>query len=128
MSTVDNEDGYVSVDALTSRPLPEEDFRLPDGSGKVRIRTLSRAEVLRIHKQGSKDGKMDVGAIERLTLMAGVIAPKLTESDVRAWATSDAAGGNMVAVAERIQRISGMLPGADKMHFKSDGDGSEPGV
>lgn len=118
------DDQYVSVEALTTRRLPEEDFRLPDGSGMVRVRALSRAEVLRIRTEGGTDA----ARLERLTLMAGVVAPVVSETVARAWQAAEAAGANIGAVSERIRVLSGIDAGAEKRHYKSDADGSGEGV
>lgn len=118
------DDEYVSIETLTTRNLPEEDFALPDGSGKVRLRALSRAEALRVGKLGGNDGALG----ERLTLMTGVVRPVLSEEKAKAWQAAERAGANIAAVCDRIKELSGVNPEAEKRHYKSDAGRSEPGV
>lgn len=98
--------------------LAEEDVEIP-GVGTVRVRALSRGEVLRA--QGAKG----VAAIERAMLATGMVDPALTEDEAKQWQESSPAG-ELEPVTRVIQRLSGMEAGADKAAAKSDSE--QPGA
>lgn len=109
MSTVD-EAKYASADHLTNGvELPQDDFELEDGS-MVRFRALSRAEVLRIQTIG-KDKALE---LERHTLAAGMVHPRMTVEQVATWQGNDRAGGDIGRLMERIRDLSGLGEGAAK--------------
>lgn len=86
---------------LFAAALPEDDVETH--AGTIRVRGLSRAEVFKLKRytyaeQDQLDQKM---------LEWGVVEPKLTEAEVRAWRaawTTD----QLDAVTERIAELSGM--------------------
>lgn len=110
----------MDKDLLFARRLAEEDIDIP-GVGTVRVRALSRGEVLRA--QGAKG----VGAMERVMVSTALIDPALTEDEVKRWQEASPAG-ELEPVTRVIQRLSGMEAGADKAAYKSDGGGSVAGV
>lgn len=100
MSTIDKA-------ALFTPRLPEEDHEIP-GLGTVRIRSLSRAEVLAIR------GKtLSVDEMERRLLSSALLAPALTEKEVGQWQAASAAG-ELEPVTKAIMRLSGLHEAADK--------------
>lgn len=102
---------------LLFRPrLPEADVEVP-GVGTVRVRALSRAEVLLIQ------GVEGTAAIERKTLSLGLVDPKLTEDEVGQWQEASLPN-ELDPVGERIAELSGMLEGSPKAAYKSAGDQS----
>lgn len=88
-------------------------FRLGDGEheipdvGTVRIRGLSRAEVLAAQKLG------DVLASDRFMVSRALLEPTLTEDEVGAWQDSSGAG-EIEALTVAIAALSGLGAGAAK--------------
>ncbi len=116
LSTVDGyyiepgERTYASADHLTNGvELPSADHQLDDGTW-VRYRALSRAEVLRIQTIG-KDKALE---LERHTVAAGLVVPRMTPEQVAVWQGNDPAGGDIGRLMERIRDLSGLGPGAAK--------------
>lgn len=108
---------YASVTDLTSVGLEEADVQLPGGM-VVRVRELSRAEVLRIRKEAGDDALK----IERLSLVAGMVNPRMTVDEVAAWQRSSGVNRAIGVVQQRIQELSGMFEGAPKSDVARDGD------
>lgn len=102
--------------------LPEDEVPIP-GVGTVRVRGLSRWEVLAAQREQSKGA----GAMERVMLRFGLVDPVLTEDEVARWQKSSPAG-EIEPVARRIAVLSGIAPGADKEAYKSLHDASDAGV
>ncbi len=100
---------YTSVDELVGRTLTEDDHELKSG-GRVRIRALSRATVLRIQTIG-KDNALK---LEQETVAAGLVRPRMTVEQVAAWQAADPAGGDIGGVMEAIRDLSGLGEGAAK--------------
>ena len=99
-----------------------EDFVVIDtdqGPMKVHVRGLSRQEV--IHVQNTKG----VAAVEALTLHLGLLDPKMTIDQVKAW-QKVSEGGEMEPVTKRIGELSGMLQDSRKAAIKEMLD--DPGV
>lgn len=67
----------ISKDAFLKASLPESEFNVP-GLGTIRLRGLSRAEVVRF-------AELDFDGREVHTLACGIVAPELTEDEVREW-------------------------------------------
>lgn len=93
-------DPIVSKDTLLKPRLTEGTVAIP-GVGTVRIRSLSRAEVLTA-------GERDRTGWEVALLAAGVVEPDLTEDEVRQW-RENAPPDTVNVVAEAILGLSGML-------------------
>ena len=77
----------------------------------MRSRVLSRHEVL--HVQAQKG----TAAVEQMTVSLGLIAPKMTAEQVKAWQKSSI-GAELDAVTERIGQLSGMLKDSRKAAMK----------
>lgn len=101
----------LSVDALLRARLDED---LVDvGDGVVRVRALTRAEAVRVRASG--DGPAEQ---EPMILLLGVVEPKLTEADVKAW-MDNAPAGDIQPVIVRIADLSGMAETSGKEATKS---------
>lgn len=96
---------------LLTRRCPEADVELPDGAGTVRVRGLTRAEVMEISKAGQDRA-------EALALSLAMVDPKLTEDEVREW-TAAAGFGEIEAVNLKVNELSGIAGRADKEAYKS---------
>ena len=110
----------ASADALTAKRSTgtasgfPEDFVViqgDEGPVKVHVRGLSRHEVL--HVQAQKG----TAAVEQMTVSLGLIAPKMTAEQVKAWQKSSI-GAELDAVTERIGQLSGMLKDSRKAAMK----------
>jgi len=108
---------YSSVADLTNVELEEDDVELPGGR-LVRVRELSRAEVLRIRKENGEDSLK----IERATLVAAMVNPRMTADEAAAWQRKSGVNKDIGLVQQRIQELSGMAEGADKSRVDSNGD------
>lgn len=97
----------MNKEELLKLRLREQDVELP-GVGSVRIRALSRAEVLRI-----KDKPMDIDVMERKLISAAMVDPKLTEAEVQEWQDVSEAG-ELEIVTRAITKLSGLSEGAGK--------------
>ncbi|MDG4809941.1 hypothetical protein O7634_24585 [Micromonospora sp. WMMD1120] len=102
--------------ALLQPRLTEQDVELP-GLGTVRIRALTRAEVLRISKAMS-DSKANPADVEALSLSTALVDPELTEDEVRQWALV-APFGEIETLNLAINELSGIAGRADKEAYKS---------
>lgn len=98
------------AELLASR-LSQEDVELGE-VGSVRIRSLSRAEVLKI-----KGKEMPLEEMERLLVSAALVDPVLTEDEVSQWQASSGAG-EIEAVTQAIVRLSGLEDSASKKAVK----------
>lgn len=101
----------VDKAALFVNRLPEKDVEVP-GVGTVRIRALSRAEVLNIRGKS-----FPIDEMERHLLSAALLEPKLTEGEVRKWQQASAAG-ELEPVTTEIMRLSGLEEAAAKEAVK----------
>lgn len=110
---------YASLDELTTTELDEDDVTLPNGQ-IVRVRALSRAEVLRIQKSTRGDGTPDAAAIERMTLALGMVEPRMTEAQAGAWQAATKAGDVIGRATAKIRELSGMDSDAPREAYKSD--------
>ncbi|WP_422733997.1 hypothetical protein ACN26Y_29860 [Micromonospora sp. WMMD558] len=102
----------VDKDALFRPRCPEDNVELP-GVGTVRVRGLTRAEVVQIAK-GANDGK----DMEPLSLSLAMVDPQLTEDEVRQW-IGVAGFGEIETLNQRINELSGIAGRADKEAYKS---------
>ena len=100
----------ITRDALLARRLGEGEHEI-EGVGTVRIRGLSRAEVLAIQTL------TDVAAVDRKMLAAALVDPVMTEDDVAAW--QQASGPMEIEdLTTAIRELSGMGVGAAKAAYK----------
>ena len=109
------------VKATKSRLLAERattrEVELPN-VGTVTVRGLSRGEVREIRLKATKGGKVDEPLMERLSMQAGLVEPRLTLAEVTKWDKASPAG-ETVLVLEAIAEMSGMSQGADKRGLPS---------
>jgi hypothetical protein len=99
--------------------LAEADVAIP-GVGTVRVRALSRAEVLMVRKATDLAGDVDgprALVLERKMVATAMVDPVLSESEVARWQRASAAG-ELEPVTDAIQRLSGMLPTAAKEAYR----------
>ena len=108
----------VSKEALFKPRLAEETVEIPD-VGEVRIRALSRSEVLGFRKR-KVDG---VDEMERVLVAAALVDPKLTEAEVGQWQDASDAG-ELELLTRAIQELSNMDAGAAKEAVKRFRSGS----
>lgn len=101
----------VSKDALLTKRLPEQDVEIP-GVGAVRVRSLTRAEVLAIRSR-----PIAVDEMERVLLEAAMVAPKLTAAEVLKWQESVSAG-ELEPITRAIAVLSGLDDSAAKEAVK----------
>lgn len=109
----------VSRDELFKARLSEREVEVP-GVGLVRIRSLSRLEVLDFRKRKTGDGAPlgdDAAAFERAMLAAALVDPALSEDDARRWQAASSAG-ELEPVTDAIAELSGMKPDAAKEAVK----------
>jgi hypothetical protein len=118
--------------ADTETGLPEDDVQVP-AVGTVRVRGLSRDEVIGIRKAADNDpatidGKR-VLILERKMIALAMIDPELSEAEVGQWQRI-APAGELDAVTVKIQELSGMAEAATKSDLPGDGErpGSGDGV
>lgn len=99
----------MDKELLLKARLPEADVEVP-GVGTVRVRGLTRAEVLKCQTL-VQDGPGRVEALERKMLALAMVDPELTEAEVGQWQKASPAG-EMQPVTEKVQALSGMTKGA----------------
>lgn len=92
----------VDKSALFAPRLPESDVEVP-GVGTVRVRALTRAEVMR----AQKTAKDDPAALEQQVLSAGMVEPRLSVTEVQRWMEA-APANELEPVQEAILALSGM--------------------
>lgn len=110
----------VDRELLLKPRLPEDDVDVP-GIGTVRVRGLNRVEVMTMQAVTAIEDR------ERKMLAAGMVDPKLTESEAGKWQKASP-GGEIEPVSTRIAELSGLVEGADKSGLQGDGSGPGPGV
>lgn len=100
-------------DTGTGSAFPEDWVTVETGQGpmRVHVRGLSRQEV--IHVQNTKG----VAAVEALTLSLGLLEPRLSVEQVKAWQRVSI-GSEMEPVTRRIGELSGMIEGSRKAAIK----------
>lgn len=105
----------VDKEALLTPRLNEvADVPIP-GVGTVRVRTLSRAEVIGLRK-ATDDAHLDgprVLTLERKILAAAMVDPVLTEAEVGRWQKTSPAG-EMDEIVYKVQEMAGMLDTSPK--------------
>jgi hypothetical protein len=114
--------------ASTASGFPESDVPVP-GMGTVRVRALSRTEVLVVRK-ATDDEHMDgprALTLERKMLSSAMVHPEMSESDIGDWQKHGLAG-ELQPVVMMVQQLSGMLEDSPKSDVPSDGSGLEPGI
>lgn len=100
--------GVLTREQILARKLAgAEPFDLPDGSGQVMLRGLTRNEALAV-----KDGETTADK-DDIVVSLGMVEPALSIEDVAAWAAADDAG-TLAAISNRISELSRMQEGAGK--------------
>lgn len=102
----------VDKESLLKARLPEADVDLP-GVGTVRVRGLSRAEVLEIQKVAGSGTAM----LERRMIAVAMVAPRMSEGEVREWQEASPAG-ELEPVTDKIQELSGVAADSAKAVYK----------
>lgn len=101
---------------LLKKPrLREEEIELED-VGTIRVRALNRAEVLKINNV-----KMPIVKMEQLLLSMAMVDPTMSKEDIEEWQSAGGAG-EIEKVTEVVQRLSGLVKGADKSDVPDDGE------
>jgi hypothetical protein len=116
--------------ADTPSGLPEDQVEVP-GVGTVRVRGLSRDEVVGIRKAtdndpATVDGKRAL-VLERKMIALAMIDPELSEADAGQWQRI-APAGELEPVTDKIQELSGLAEGATKSALPGAGERPGPGV
>lgn len=101
----------MDKDTFLKPRLPEREVEIP-GVGTVRVRGLSRAEILSARALSGED------ATERFILLVALVDPQLTADEVVQWHGS-ATTAEMSLVLSAIKDLSGLEVGADKAAYKS---------
>ena len=101
---------------LLSKRKPFAETEVDVEGGKVRVRSLSRDEILVVRGLSNDPGKF-----ERKLLSFAMIDPKLTEAEIGQWQqNSDPL--EIEDVTDMVMEISGLKERADKNAYKSAGD------
>ncbi len=96
----------VDKGALLARRLNEGEHEI-EGVGTVKIRGLSRAEVLAAQKLG------DTAKSDRFMVARALLEPKLSEADVQTWQENSGAA-EIEGLTVAIANLSGLGVKADK--------------
>lgn len=99
----------MDKELLLKARLPEADVNI-EGAGTVRVRGLSRAEVVEVTALEGLE-------YERRMLSIALVDPVLTEDEVAGWQTTGPVGEFMVVLSE-INRLSGFTKDAAKETYK----------
>lgn len=99
----------VDLEVLLKSRLPEAVVAIAN-VGEVRVRALSRSEVMEL--QEKRDARGPVGT-EVYCLVRGIVEPALSEADARALLDASA-GAELQPVVDAIMRLSGLTEGAQK--------------
>ena len=94
--------------------LPEDDVKL-EGVGVVRVRALSRYEVLLASKGVNED---DTLAIEQAMISMAMVEPKMSKKDVEKW-QRESPLGQIQHVTSKINELSGIGKNSGKDAYKS---------
>ena len=86
---------------LASRGIGGETVEIP-GVGEVKVRGLTRAEVLSI-----QNDDLDAAGMERKLLAFAMVEPQLTEDEVAEW-QKVAPAGELEPISDAIQKLSGL--------------------
>lgn len=98
----------VDKSALFAPRLPEADVEIP-GVGTVRVRALTRAEVMRARRIGQDDPAV----LEQQMLSAGMVDPVMSATDVQRWQEA-APADELSPVTDAILGLSGLADKAAK--------------
>lgn len=103
---------------LFKSTLPEGEVEIP-GKGAVRVRGLTRGEVMRLRSQVKSiaDAIKRTAELEAKTLAKAMVDPELTEAEVRQWQDASPAG-EIEPVVQKVQELSGLVDGVDKETYE----------
>lgn len=109
---------YLDLSALTA-PDQLDEADVPLRKGKVRVRGLTRAEVMRVRSSVSSvaDAIKRTAELERKMLAKAMVNPAMTIPDVERWQEASAAG-EIEPVVQKVQELSGLLDGAAKEAYR----------
>jgi hypothetical protein len=122
---------YLDADAIlapradTTTGWPEDDVHVAR-LGKVRVRGLSRAEVV-VQRKKTDEESLDgprILALERNMLALAMLRPAMTEAQIGAWQKIPGASTEIDTVMQKAQQLSGLAEGAPKSGVAGDGDGA----
>lgn len=109
---------YASFEDLTAgADEPETRDVTLSGGRAVQVRGLSRGEHLWIAK-----GTEDAAEIERRMLLKGMVQPKLTDGQLKAWQEKPGGSKDVARVSDAIRELSGFGEGADKSDVREVGE------
>lgn len=108
----------IDKEELLKKRLAARDFEI-EGVGTVRIRSLTRAELLEI-----KGEELPMVVMDRKLIAASMVDPALTEDEVRQW-QENSSPSELEPLTEAIMRLSGLAKEAPKEAYKEFP--SEPG-
>lgn len=100
----------LTKEQLTTPRLREQEVPI-EGLGTIRIRSLSRKEVLGLKQ-------FDGSEFEQRLVSLGMVEPAMTPEDVDAWQAASLSD-ELEQVTREISRVSGMAKGAAKEAYKS---------
>lgn len=110
-----NIESLLKPHADTDSGMPEGEVEIP-GKGTVRVRGLSRYEVMLMRKAtdgvDSIDGSRAL-VIEQAMLSMAMVEPPATKEEVAAW-QKVAMAGELEPIVNKVQELSGMLDDAPK--------------
>lgn len=103
----------LSREEILAKRLKERVVEIP-GVGQVKVRALTRDQVVKIRS----DGEMDIAEMEQKLITAGLVEPQLSAEDVKAWYEGSPAG-ELSPVSEAITELSGLSVTAAKSDVPS---------
>lgn len=112
--------GTVKLDELLTPRLPTRDVEVP-GVGTVKVRGLSRAEMLEVNQQVRGGDEL---VMERKLLARAMVEPQMTEAQVGKWQQA-AAAGEMQPVVEAVIDLSGLNAEEAKRAYKEMASNSD---
>lgn len=98
----------MNKSALLKARLPAQDIEIP-GVGTVKVRGLSRDEVLSLRDKGMTTA----AETERQILSLSLVDPALTEDEVGEW-QKGSTPGEMEKVTDVVMRLSGLAEDSPK--------------
>lgn len=102
---------------LLKNRLGEKTIDIP-GVGEVRVRGLSREEVLLLQKSSSNPKQL-----EQKIIAVGMVDPVMSEREAGMW-QKVATSGEIDAVVDAINVLSGLVEGAQKSDVPTAGEGT----
>jgi len=109
---------YLDLGTLTAAAALDE-ADVPVRGGRVRVRALTRGEVMRVRSsvKSIEDAIKRTAEIERRMLAKAMVNPEMTMPDVERWQENSAAG-EIEPVVQKVQELSGLLDGAAKEAYQ----------